>query len=134
HLNAMRARLAHRGPDGDGAWTSGPAALAYTHLITTPESVNETQPVVAPGGALALVADARLDNRAEVLAALGQPDTGQPDSAVLLAAYACWGEAALERLVGDFALAVWDATRRQLVLARDPMGVRPLYYYHGPNL
>src|SRR4029077_11929028 len=55
------------------------------------------------------------------------------DAALLHAAYQRWGAACAERLLGDFAFALWDPRRRLLVCARDPMGVRPLYYYHAPR-
>jgi asparagine synthase (glutamine-hydrolysing) len=83
---------------------------------------------------LVIAADVRLDNRAELCAALAEPDTGQPDAALILAAYARWGEACAERLLGDFAFALWDTSEQSLFCARDYFGVRPFFYYHSPSL
>ena len=129
-LDKMAATLAHRGPDGCFFWIQGPVGLACQLLKVTPESLSETQPAVGASGAV-LVFDGRLDNREEILD--GLPDrkvaTGAPDSALILAAYEAYGENFPERLNGDFALAVFDPKRQQLLLARDSIGVRPLYYY-----
>ena len=80
--------------------------------------------------ALSLWCDLRLDNRAELIESLGGLLEGrQPgDGELVLAAYLRWGEACPERLLGDFAFAIWDARRRRLLLARDPLGVKPLHY------
>lgn len=125
--------LAHRGPDGHRCWQEGSAFLAHWMLHTTPESLHEQQPLVAPEGDLVLVADARIDNRDELLRALqlrsrdAQPVT---DAELILAAYRRWGTACPDRLVGDFAFAIWDRQARRLFAARDGMGVRPFYYLH----
>lgn len=128
-LERMAATLAHRGPDGCFFWTDGPVGLAFQQLKVTPESLNETQPLAGPIGAV-VVFDGRLDNREELLAALPQRKipSDAPDSALVLAAYAAFGEGFAEHLNGDFAVAVFDPKRRQLLLARDALGVRPLYY------
>ncbi|MCC6190075.1 MAG: asparagine synthetase B [Anaerolineales bacterium] len=130
-LAGFSARLSQRGPDGGGLWLAGPVALAQHALWTTPESLAERGPFTSPDGALVIAADARLDNRAELCRALDLRDAGQPDSALILAAYARWGEAAPERLLGDFAFAVWDAREQRLFCARDAMGVRPFFYYQS---
>lgn len=89
----------------------------------------ETWPVVRASGVLALAADLRLDNRAELCAALGDLDELMAtDAEILLAAYERWGEDCPRHLVGDFAFALWDGLRRRLVCARDPIGMCPLYY------
>ena len=80
-----------------------------------------------------LVMDGRLDNRDELLHALGLPAAAS-DGACALAAYETWGDAFPERLNGDFAIAVFDEPRRRLLLARDAIGVRPLYYFHSDRL
>lgn len=131
-LERMHASLARRGTDDGGLWQEGPAGLAQRILWTTPESLSERLPLVDAEGSLALVADARLDNRDELIASLGlqgrRPEE-MPDSRLILAAYERWGEACPEKLIGDFAFAIWDARRQVLFCARDPMGVRPLYYH-----
>ncbi len=126
--------LAHRGPDGQGRWQEGSVLLAHWMLHTTPESLHEQQPLVAPEGDLVLVADARIDNRDELLAALGLRSTAErpvTDAELILAAYRRWGADCPDRLIGDFAFAVWDRQHRRLFAARDGMGVRPFYYFHN---
>jgi asparagine synthase (glutamine-hydrolysing) len=126
----LSATLAHRGPDGEGRCFRGPVALGCQLLRVTPESLNETQPLLDAAGAVA-VFDGRLDDRDELLAALG-PSAGvgpaSPDPALVLAAYRAFGDRFAERLNGDFALALYDPARQRLLLARDAVGVRPLYY------
>ncbi len=132
HLVEMMDTLAHRGPDRVGIWHHGAVGLGQRLLWTTPESVSEFQPVVTPAGDLALTADARIDNRDELISALALP-AQLPDSALILAAYQKWGEQCPAKLIGDFAFVLWDGRRQTLFCARDPMGVKPLYYYHRPG-
>lgn len=129
-LASLSAPLAHRGPDGNGHWLSGPMGLACRLLRITPEASAETQPTIHSSGA-ALVFDGRLDNRAELLACLkGAADVTaeSPDPALVLATYERFGDRFVEHLVGDFALGLCDPKRHRLLLARDVLGVRPLYY------
>jgi len=144
-LARMLDRVRHRGPDGCGVWSDGWVALGHRMLQTTPESAHEHQPLASSSGDLILTADARVDNREELLRALRSvppiaPDgassaaTDVPDSALILAAYERWGEDFCTRLVGDFAVAIWDARRQALVCARDHMGVKPFYYHRSRGL
>ncbi len=129
-LARLSATLAHRGPDGEGLWLEGPVGLACQLLRVTPEAATETQPLVHGSGAV-VVFDGRLDNREELLALLkGAPgiSADSPDPALVLAAYEAFGEKFPERLNGDFALGLFDPHRQQLLLARDALGVRPVYY------
>src|SRR4029453_5412545 len=103
--------VAQRGPDGTGAWSGGPVALAHGALWTTPESRGEPQPL-ASAACNVIVADARLDNRRDLLAALGLSgsaagDVGERD--FILRAYEGWGESCATKLIGDFAFAIWDS-------------------------
>src|SRR5579862_1739106 len=131
----MAERLAHRGPDGSGAWTRGSVGLGHRLRHTTPESLSEAQPVVVRSGRLALVADARIDNRAELLEALSVEPRPAPisDAELILRAYEAWGDQCPERLLGDFAFAVWDERRQVLFCARDHFGAAPFYYHHAPG-
>lgn len=129
-LADLSGTLAHRGADGDGLWVEGPVGLACRLFRVTPESATETQPLVGPSGAV-LVFDGRLDNREQLLDELhAAPGIGadSPDPALVLAAYDAFGERLPERLLGDFALGLFDPRRRALLLARDAIGIRPLYY------
>ncbi len=118
----MAAALAHRGRPG-----AGPSAAPGPLLATL-----EREPAGGAGGAEGIAADLRLDNRAELLGSLaGQGhalEAGASDAAIARAAYDCWGDGCVGRLLGDFAIAIWDARRRRLFCARDLMGLRPLYY------
>jgi len=97
----------------------------------TPESVGEVQPRVE--GDLAVVADARIDNRKELGSWLRREVGGWTDSQLILAAYREWGLECAERLVGDFAFVVWDGGRRRLYGARDALGMRSLVYRAEPG-
>jgi asparagine synthase (glutamine-hydrolysing) len=131
-LGQMLARMAHRGPDGQGVWCDGPVGLGHALLHTTPESLHEEMP--AQRGNLTITADARIDNRGELMRALSMREREPiPDSTLILSAYAQWGVDLLQHLIGDFAFALWDAAEQRLVCARDHMGVRPLYYHHGED-
>lgn len=122
------------GPHDGRQWSEGPLALGRRLFRLLPEDSNDQQPIQSRDGRLVLVADVRLDNRDELIADLGMgPEDGRPlcDAAVLLAALERWAEAALDRLVGDFAFALWDATAQKITLARDFLGQRPLHYHRG---
>ncbi len=89
----------------------------------------EPAQVVAESGGVIVAADARIDNRRELLAELGrQPEPPAGEAALLLAAYHRWGEAFVDRLAGDFAFVLWDAAAGRLLGARDPLGMRSLHY------
>ena len=116
-LERMVESLAHRGPDGAGVWSEGPVGLGHRMLWPTPESLHEKLPLVSKSGDLVLTADARLDNRDELVRALGI--TGRPreeigDGELILGAYEKWGERCPERLLGDFPFAIWDRRRQAL--------------------
>jgi asparagine synthase (glutamine-hydrolysing) len=136
-LRRAAGSLASFGPNVSAAWHAGRAGLAHAPLHCTPESLTERQPLHDPQSGLTITADARLDNRADLLSRLGLAgrDSGQtPDSTLILEAYRKWGEACVTRLLGDFAFAIWDATARRLFCARDPLGLRPFYYFHSARL
>ncbi|HEU4752134.1 MAG TPA: asparagine synthase-related protein, partial [Armatimonadota bacterium] len=128
-LARMQSALAHRGPDGSEAWCGSGAGLVQLWLGTGPET---RAPGLARLEGLLVAADARLDNRQELLQELGlSRDTPVP---LLVAhAYRAWGADCVPRLDGDFALAVWDERERRLLCARDRFGVRPLYYAFSPT-
>lgn len=135
-IERMVGRLARRGPDATGTWSKGAAALGQCQMYTTPESTAERQPYVHGNERLVVVADARIDNRDELIAQLGagrKPARLVTDVELIAAAYERWGEVCPERLIGDFAFAIWDARAQQLFLARDPIGNRPFYYYNRPG-
>jgi asparagine synthase (glutamine-hydrolysing) len=126
----MLVSLEHRGPDRRSKWIGGPSGLGHAMLFTTPESLYEQLPLVIHG--LAITADARIDNRDELISELrlepGRTD-GNPDSRLILAAYEKWGERCAEKLAGDFAFCVRDERKDIVFCARDGSGDRPFYYY-----
>jgi asparagine synthase (glutamine-hydrolysing) len=133
-MERMVVVLAHRGPDGTGIWNKDFIGLGHRMLWTTPESLHEKLPLVSQTGDLVLTADARIDNRDELISRLGLTDhpSGEiADSQLILFAYEKWGEECAEKLLGDFAFAIWDARRQKLFCVRDPMGVKPFYYHYS---
>ena len=122
------------GPDAGAQWSGGEIALGRRLMRLLPEDAVDRQPLIGGGGRFALVADLRLDNRDELAASLEIPPASAArlsDAAILLAAIERWEDSCLERLVGDYAFALWDSSRRRLLLARDPLGWRPLHYHRG---
>jgi asparagine synthase (glutamine-hydrolysing) len=135
-LSEMLESLAHRGPDGSGLWRDGATGLGHRMLWTTPESLHEKLPLADRTGKLVITADARIDNRDELIDLLGVTDRPAErigDSQLILAAYEKWGEQCVERLLGDFAFAIWDGRRQSLFCARDPLGVKHFYYHYSPG-
>jgi asparagine synthase (glutamine-hydrolysing) len=134
-LSGMLARLAARGPEGSGAWHEGPVALGHTLLATTPEAQVERMPLHHTPSGCVITGDIRIDNRAELLAALGLDSARRSigDGEVVMHAYLKWGTDCLDHLLGDFAFALWDATRGRLLCARDQAGMRQLIYHHAPG-
>lgn len=131
-LQRMTDAQAHRGQDGAGRWTDGPVGLGHRMFHTTPESLPGRQPLADDAARLCVVLDGRVDNRAELRAALegkGARVRTDTDAELVLRAYAVWGEDCPRYLVGDFAFAVWDGRRRRLFCARDFLGIRPFYYH-----
>jgi asparagine synthase (glutamine-hydrolysing) len=119
-------------PDPPASWSDLDIALGRRLFRTLPEDRYDRGPATGGGGRWTLVADLRLDNRAELCSELGiEPARAAvlSDSAVAMAAVERWEEDAVPRLVGDFALALWDRDRARLLLARDFLGERPLHYH-----
>ncbi len=127
-LDAMLAPLAHRGPDGRSVWHQDVAGLGHLALHSTPEAVHESYPLQNAAGVLHLVADARIDNRDELIAQLELTGRLVTDAAIILAAYERWGDRCPERLVGAYAFVIWDSRRRRLYAARDHYGLKPLFF------
>jgi asparagine synthase (glutamine-hydrolysing) len=124
------------GPDDGREWSNGPLAMGRRLYRTLPEDDADLQPLLSRDGRLALVADVRLDNRDELIPGLGSPRSDWRlacDAEILLASLERWGEGALDRLVGDFAFALWNEPEQKLLLARDFLGQRPLHYHCGKD-
>ncbi len=129
--------ISHRGPDGAGVWVDGSVGLGHRMLHTTPESLHERLPLTSRCGNYTITADARIDNRDELIPLLGLNDRPREligDTEIILAAYMQWGERCPEQLLGDFAFAIWDARKQQLFCARDFFGVKPFHYFISTSL
>src|SRR3982751_2982393 len=125
---AARA-IAHRGPDAEDFFFEGPAGLGHRRLAIL-DLESGAQPMVRDGVALAFNGEAYdFAPLRDELRAKGHPFTTRSDTEVVLRAYLEWGEAFPEHVHGMFAVALWDARRRKLVLARDRLGKKPLYYW-----
>jgi asparagine synthase (glutamine-hydrolysing) len=130
----MRMLSAQRmyGPDAEAQWSNGNVAVGRRLMRLLPEDSVDRQPLVGAGGRYVLVADVRLDNRDELIKAVPiQQAAGLCDAAILLAAIERWDESCFEHIVGDYAFALWDSSRGRFLLARDPLGQRPLHYHRG---
>ncbi len=127
----LMGALAHRGPDGCHLYHGPAISMGYQHFWTTPEAIGERQPLTAPPD-FHLVFSGRLDNRQDLLQTLGY-DNAQgrslSDARLVLLAYQRWQTQCFERLLGPFALVLYDAARHRVICARDPLGDRTLFYY-----
>jgi asparagine synthase (glutamine-hydrolysing) len=135
-LDVQRDAMRHRGPDDAGSWWSadGGVGLAMRRLAILDLSPAGHQPMSDSTGRLWLVFNGEIYNHQDLRAQLtsrGRRFRGGSDSEVLLEAYSEWGTSCLERLNGMFAFAIWDSELRELVLARDRVGEKPLFYHHA---
>ena len=123
--------MQHRGPDDAGIETRGPATLGMRRLAII-DPTNGHQPMLSPDGRFTLIFNGAIYNFRQLREELagGWEFHTRCDTEVLLAAFARWGEKCLARLRGMFAFAIWDASEQLLFLARDPFGIKPLYYRH----
>jgi len=125
-LAAMRVRLRHRGPDGEGEHAAGPVSLAHTRLSIL-DHEGGAQPMASPDGRYVIVYNGELANADALRRSLDWSFRTRGDTEVVLAAYARWGAACAARLSGMFAFFVWDADRKRGLGARDRLGVKPLF-------
>lgn len=136
-LALMADVLKHRGPHGIRYSARDNAGLGHCMLQATPESLQECLPLRDPASGLLITADARIDNRKQLMASIPITASGArvvTDGQLILAAYLKWGEDCVEHLLGDFVFAVWDANAHSLFVARDQLGCKPLYYHQGNGL
>jgi asparagine synthase (glutamine-hydrolysing) len=132
----MVAMLRHRGPDDEGVWTDGRAGLAHTRLSIIDLSPAGHQPMASADGSVWIAYNGEIYNFAEIgreLETKGYRFRGRSDTEVLVNGWHAWGPRVLVRLRGMFALAVWDRRARRLVLARDRLGKKPLYWARTPS-
>lgn len=132
-LTRTREAMRSRGPDAAGTWLSsdGRTGLGHRRLSIIDVSERSNQPMLSRDGRYALTLNGEIYNFAELRAELerdGETFDTTSDTEVVLRMYAKWGGAMLPRLRGMFAFGIWDAHARTLFLARDPYGIKPLYY------
>jgi asparagine synthase (glutamine-hydrolysing) len=135
-LRAMGASLAHRGPDDEGYYEEGPLGLAHKRLTILDTSRRGRQPMFTEDGQLAITFNGEVYNFLELradLEAQGHTFQTQTDTEVILRLYQIEGEAMLSRLNGMFAFAIWDRRTKCLFIARDRLGIKPLYYTLGAD-
>ena len=130
-VRRMTDRMRLRGPDAEGMWTGQGVILGHRRLAILDLDARSNQPMAWSDGDLTMVFNGEIYNFRELKSELegqGVVFRTTSDTEVLLALYAREGERMLPRLRGMFALAIWDARSRELFLARDPYGIKPLYY------
>ncbi|NEZ43820.1 asparagine synthase (glutamine-hydrolyzing) [Paenibacillus alvei] len=134
-VEQMTETLSSRGPDAKGTWITGPCALGHRRLSVI-DPANGAQPMIrhTEHGVFAIVYNGELYNMRELRSELmsrGHLFVTQCDTEVLLVAYLEWKEACVERFNGIFSFAIWDEAGKHLFMARDRLGVKPLYYSQG---
>ena len=137
HVDRMVDSLSHRGPNGRGVWRADGIALGHRRLSVLDPTAAGAQPMHYAARQLVVTYNGEIYNFKELRAELqvaGHRFQTECDTEVLLAAYAEWGTAAVERFNGIFAFALWDGQARRLWLVRDRLGIKPLYYSIQGNL
>lgn len=136
-LQKMTTAMRHRGPDGEGMWLGRHAGIGYRKLFVTASEVGAQPHAIDTGeGQVALAYTGKIYNLNELrrqVESAGASVAAGTDVDVLLQGYLLFGRQLVEKLNGMFALAIWDGRNRTLVLARDRMGVQPLYYAECPG-
>lgn len=133
-LERMKNLLVPYGREAQHMWHESGVGLVRALWRTTPEDSLDRQPLKSRDGHWVLVADARIDNRDDLARKLDIPSRQanlMADSGFILEAFRRWRDDCVEHLLGSFSFAVWDRHRKRLVLARDPLGFRPLYWHRG---
>jgi asparagine synthase (glutamine-hydrolysing) len=128
YIEKVSATLAPYGPDSNESYSKGGITILYRAFYTTNEAHHEKQPCICPSGAV-ITWDGRLDNRADLISELRDSLTvNSTDVAIVAVAYEKWGANCMGKLIGDWALSIWNPINRSLLLAKDPIGTRHLYY------
>jgi asparagine synthase (glutamine-hydrolysing) len=130
----MTNSMGHRGPDAEGYFTDKELAFGHRRLSIIDLSGAANQPFEETGGRYVIIFNGEIYNFSEIKLLLSDYSfRTQGDTEVILAAYIRWGAECLSRLRGMYTIAIWDRRERELFIARDPLGVKPLYYYQGED-
>src|SRR5262245_14764288 len=133
----MTAAMQHRGPDGEGYWGAD-SEIGFAHLrLAIIDLETGDQPMANEAGTIQVIFNGEIYNFLDVkaeLESLGYKFRTKSDTEVLIHAYEEWGSGMLSKLNGMFAFALYDIYHRKLFLARDRLGVKPLYYYLGNDI
>jgi len=130
-IERMKTRLEQRGPDSEGSYFNDAIGLGHRRLAIIDLSNKAAQPMVDEGKGIALVFNGTIYNYPELrkkLQGLGHEFKSSGDTEVILKAFIEWGADCLQRLHGMFAFAIWDSNKKELLLARDRVGIKPLYF------
>ncbi len=128
YLDKVSSLLAPYGPDGRDVYITDKLSMLYHALHTTREACREKQPHISPAGCV-ITWDGRLDNRTDLIRRLSNGlTTDSTDVEIVAIAFDTWNTKAFARLIGDWALAIWDPSAHTMILCKDYVGVRPLYY------
>jgi asparagine synthase (glutamine-hydrolysing) len=140
-IRKMNSTLAHRGPDNDGVWQGEKVCLGHRRLSIIDLSAESNQPFFSQDNRYVIIYNGELYNYRELKLELQRSGQGKnevpyffrtnSDTEVVLAAFMRWGKKCLDLFNGMFAFAIYDIQQEKLLLARDRMGVKPLYYYYG---
>ena len=128
YVEKVSGALAPYGPDSDESYSKDGISILYRAFHTTKESSHEKQPYISSSGAV-ITWDGRLDNRADLISELSDCLTNDStDLAIVATAFDKWGADCFTKLIGDWALSILKPSNRSLILAKDPIGTRHLYY------
>lgn len=131
-IEQMVQSLVHRGPDGAGIWVEGPVGLGHRRLAIRDLSDSGREPMWDASGTVGVVYNGEIYNEAQlrldITQAMPMQFKSTCDAEVIAPAYLLWDTEAIKKLQGMFAFALWDKEKQRLVLARDPVGIKPLYY------
>lgn len=131
-VKSMLSKIYYRGPDECGIYDSGPATLGNVRLSII-DLTSGQQPIADPSGRYWIVFNGEIFNYIELkkeLEALGRTFSTTSDTEVIVQLYAQFGKDCLEKLNGQFAFAIWDSLKEELFMARDRVGIRPLFYHY----
>jgi asparagine synthase (glutamine-hydrolysing) len=128
-VQRMALAIGHRGPDASGFWEDGPVHLGHLRLSILDTSARGNQPMHDATRRYVLIHNGEIYNFKQVRQTLGFSHGTETDTEVILAAYERWGPGCLQHFAGMWAFAIWDRVDQSLLIARDRLGIKPIYYH-----